>query len=135
MPSEEVRRAIVNRQVRTAIDPEVNNREATSAARCLAAMHAQNFHGDLQSITQIGTQNNLIVVTRQDLLNDPKYLEWLRSRALDDDGDDGNGGGGGDADCDSDAGPVRPNGQPRKVEARPAPPRPRSGNHRHAGGG
>jgi hypothetical protein len=135
LPSEEVRRAIVNRQVRAAIDPEVSNRDATSAARCLVAMHAQNLQEDAQSVTQVGTQNIFALLTRQELLNDPEYLEWLRSRAVDDDDDAIDGSLDCDRDVDRDAGPVRQNGQPRKVETGQAPPSPRPGHNRHARGG
>ena len=130
----DVRRAIVNRQVRVAIDPEVSNREATSAARCLAALNSQNLRGDAQQAAPCAP--HLTSVTRQELLNDPEYLDWLRSRAVDDETenrsddplDDEPGRG------DVDAGTVRQDSQPGTVEAGRASPRSGPGDYGHARG-
>ena len=49
----EYREAIVRRQVKVAIDPDVSSREATAAARCIVAMVGQNQAADFKALDKV----------------------------------------------------------------------------------
>ena len=91
--TDEMRRAIVNRQATIAIDPKSANRSSTAAARVLVSMEGQN-----QADAPAAQQINHLHANLQDVLaeigEDEVYVEAARSIArLRDAGDMGISGG------------------------------------------
>lgn len=115
---------LIDRQIKDATDPEVPTREATQAF--LAVLKARQQDLEIEKM-ETGTdepshQTNIQVNvnTVQSALTEPAYLEYLRSRALEN---------------DSDPSPVRANGKPGAVENGPASGGYRPGtNGRHSEG-
>lgn len=76
---EEYRAPIVNRIVRIVVDPSSSNREATSAARCLATMDSQN----VAAPPMVAIQNNVGMTPQQiqdALEQNPDYIAWKLSQ-------------------------------------------------------
>lgn len=75
------REPVVNRIVKIVVDPTSTNREATSAARCLAAMDAQN----VEATPTVAIQNNVNAgATPQqvaaELMSNEEFREFQRAR-------------------------------------------------------
>lgn len=90
--------AVVQRQVKTATDPDSSNREATAAARCLVSMESQNQEIIFRTLDKIVPDQ--VAVEHQhhttdtkgevaELLSNADYLEYLREKAVREDSDPG----------------------------------------------
>lgn len=106
-----------------ALDEQRDDRARVGAAKVLTTMHGQNEEQDAPAGpgVQVNTQINVAVgTTAQELLNDPRYLDYCRSGAI-----------------EADAGPVCQNGNghaPPAVEDVPAPGLRRPGTNGHHNG-
>jgi hypothetical protein len=87
---DEARGKVVNRQVRIATSKRSSPREATSAARCLAAMDSQNLAAEHKAIDKLlpdlvnvsQTEGEQVRRNLADALQAPEYVEYIRQRAL-----------------------------------------------------
>ncbi len=110
---DELRGAIVARQVEIATDPGASPREATSAARCLVSMEAQNQADQHKVIDKIAPDQHAVHHTHEEIQAalsearlDAAYVELERKRAI---------------EAGVNAGLNGSNGKPRQVDSGAAP--------------
>ena len=104
-----------------ALDKEQDPRVRVNAGRVVVTMHGQN-EDTYPKTAQPGsgvTVNVGVAVQTEQLVNDPQYLAYVRSRVA--------------GMANADAGDVRGNGEPRSVEVPAAPASDRHGGNGHAG--
>jgi hypothetical protein len=108
---EDKRAALIERQIEIGLDPLSSKREATMAFRSVVFADKLNFERDKrdnptpQLVQHHHTGSVNLVAIRQEVLSEPGFLEYLRSRS---------------AEADGDSGGVCQDGEPRTLEAGPA---------------